>query len=1013
MDEAEALARECDVDALDIFVESVAFGQRAPRRAWARSRASTRPAAARPRRAALDACARCRSRSSCGARSVDHLSLHAPGRRRAARGVRDRRRAAARRRADERRGTSPPARALADAGAICVLATDLNPGTSPIASMPVIIGLAVRRYGWSVREALLASTLNAAYVLGWSRRARLARARQARRRDRCSTARPSTSPTASGHNPVAAVFAGGELAWRAPRPGVAGARVIDGGRAARPARRARADRARREGVDAARVDGGARRRRGVVRASRPRAAGLRVERDPAGLAVGAARTTPGRGGRPARTSTACARGGRFDGAARRRRGVRRRRARAGRRGDRLRRRGGRALQHADVRLARARPAGSTWPTCSRAATTTASRSPTRCARPAPTRTALADAPAWLARLRGFVELHIDQTRDLERLGAPAGAVRALAVADAARARRFTGRADHAGHDAPRRAPRRARRRRAADRRRRRARRRRPATSSSPPRGSSSSRTRSRRCPAGVRLWIDAPHARPRRGSPRWREALAARAGELAAATGVEIDARDRVAAPTASRSTAAVRAALGDLPELVCFAGHDAGHPRRAHARPAWSSCATRPASATRPRSTSSSRTPPSRRPRCSRALEAPRMTPYELPAMVNAHSHAFQRDLRGAAERPAPEAHAADDFWSWREAMYRLAGEHDPDSMRDGRRARLRRDGRRRLRRRRRVPLRPPPARRHAVPGPERDGDRGRRGGASPPACAIVLLPAAYHRAGWDGPPTPGQRRFCDPDVGDLPRARRRAARLGGRARDGVARRRRRAQRPRRPGGWLEAIAAYADAARARPPRPRPRAAARAARSAAPSTASRRSSCSHRTGFLGPRTSVIHGIHVDRRRTSAGSPTSDTIVVSCPTTEGSLGDGHFPALVYRDAGVRIAIGSDSQRPRRPVRGDARARDARAARAPHAPRAARRATATCGASSRRNGRASLGLERRRDDRRRPRPPGPARASPTPTSRSPSRPAPRPPSSGRDRSQPCRRRRLGVSRRPVA
>jgi len=59
----------------------------------------------------------------------------------------------------------PPARALADAGAICVLATDCNPGTSPIASMPVILGLAVRRYGWSAREALLAATLNAAWVL--------------------------------------------------------------------------------------------------------------------------------------------------------------------------------------------------------------------------------------------------------------------------------------------------------------------------------------------------------------------------------------------------------------------------------------------------------------------------------------------------------------------------------------------------------------------------------------------------------------------------------------------------------------------------------------------------------------------------------------------------------------------------------------------------------------------------------------------------------------------------------
>jgi imidazolonepropionase len=61
-----------------------------------------------------------------------------------------------------------PGRALAAAGAICVLATDCNPGTSPVSAMPVIVGLAVRRYGWSVREALLACTLNAAWVLGLS-----------------------------------------------------------------------------------------------------------------------------------------------------------------------------------------------------------------------------------------------------------------------------------------------------------------------------------------------------------------------------------------------------------------------------------------------------------------------------------------------------------------------------------------------------------------------------------------------------------------------------------------------------------------------------------------------------------------------------------------------------------------------------------------------------------------------------------------------------------------------------
>ena len=63
-----------------------------------------------------------------------------------------------------------PARALVDAGAICVLATDCNPGTSPVTSLPVVIGLAVRRYGWTVREALAACTLNAAWVLGFDDR---------------------------------------------------------------------------------------------------------------------------------------------------------------------------------------------------------------------------------------------------------------------------------------------------------------------------------------------------------------------------------------------------------------------------------------------------------------------------------------------------------------------------------------------------------------------------------------------------------------------------------------------------------------------------------------------------------------------------------------------------------------------------------------------------------------------------------------------------------------------------
>jgi N-carbamoyl-L-amino-acid hydrolase len=57
------------------------------------------------------------------------------------------------------------------------------------------------------------------------------------------------------------------------------------------------------------------------------------------------------------------------------------------------------------------------------------------------------APEWLARLRGFVELHIDQTTELERAGAPAGVVRGLATRMRLRAE-IRGRADHAGTTPP-------------------------------------------------------------------------------------------------------------------------------------------------------------------------------------------------------------------------------------------------------------------------------------------------------------------------------------------------------------------------------------------------------------------------------------------------------------------------------------------------------------------------------------------------------------------------------------
>jgi imidazolonepropionase len=110
---------------------------------------------------------------------------------------------------------TPPARELADAGATCVLATDANPGTSPIFSLPLIVGLAVRRYRWTVKEALLAITLNAAWVL--ERSAQTGSLEVGRRADVLVLDAPVEHiPYRLGHNPVAAVILAGRVAWVRP-----------------------------------------------------------------------------------------------------------------------------------------------------------------------------------------------------------------------------------------------------------------------------------------------------------------------------------------------------------------------------------------------------------------------------------------------------------------------------------------------------------------------------------------------------------------------------------------------------------------------------------------------------------------------------------------------------------------------------------------------------------------------------------------------------------------------------
>jgi formimidoylglutamate deiminase len=283
-------------------------------------------------------------------------------------------------------------------------------------------------------------------------------------------------------------------------------------------------------------------------------------------------------------------------------------------------------------------------------------------------------------------------------------------------------------------------------------------------------------------------------------------------------------------------------------------------------------------------------------------MRTARIPAMANAHSHAFQLDLRGAGERLVP----GDDFWSWRTEMYRLASGHDPESMHEvggrvyGQMAAAgygavgefhyvhHQPGGR--------PYDEPNAMAIALATAAREN-----------GLEITLLPAAYHRGGWAGadiPADPGQVRFCDPDVQTyLDRVDALRAWAAGRdgVHVGVAAHSVRAV----PADWLSAIAAHAlehglvrhvHAAEQR----RELAECEAEHGCSPIE------LLYRCNFLGPTTSVVHAIHVDGNDVERLAST-DSIVVTCPTTEGNLGDGHLPGLRYRDAGVRLAIGTDEQ----------------------------------------------------------------------------------------------------------
>lgn len=275
------------------------------------------------------------------------------------------------------------------------------------------------------------------------------------------------------------------------------------------------------------------------------------------------------------------------------------------------------------------------------------------------------------------------------------------------------------------------------------------------------------------------------------------------------------------------------------------------------------------------------------------------LPGLVNVHSHAFQRILRGRTEYLAKGA-LRDDFWSWRELMYRAVETMDPEafyavskqaflemalagitSVGEFHYVHHAPDGR-----------------------PYADRDELAKQvirAAREVGLRVVLLRTGYHRSGFEVPPNPRQRRFLDSEPGAMVEA---VERLSKTYRDdalvtfGLAPHSVRAV----PRSWLEAVAKL----------PKQLLHMHVAEQPAEVSACEREhgrrpvALLEELGLLHEQFTAIHGVHLTAAE-AAALGTARATVCACPATERNLGDGIVPADVLLASGVSLALGTDSQ----------------------------------------------------------------------------------------------------------
>ena len=272
------------------------------------------------------------------------------------------------------------------------------------------------------------------------------------------------------------------------------------------------------------------------------------------------------------------------------------------------------------------------------------------------------------------------------------------------------------------------------------------------------------------------------------------------------------------------------------------------------------------------------------------------IPGLCNAHSHAFQRALAGHTEERSPAGR--DNFWSWRERMYALAGRVSADLLTAIARqayCEMLRSGYTSVAEFHYLHRDPLDAAGvdtmfDAIVTAARDS-----------GIRLTYVPVHYERAGFEDPePTRQQASFAMSADEFLAHFERVASRGGNAINIGIG---------------VHSLRAVSQASLAR-------VAELAKTSGVPmhihvaeqqrevkqcfSSYGRRPVRWLLENFdIGPTWNLVHATHMDDEEIVALAR-SGAVAVLCPSTEANLGDGLFPLHPYLEQGGRIAIGSDS-----------------------------------------------------------------------------------------------------------